>query len=64
MANLKIFDGTWSCTGEAAMEPGGPMMKMDSSVQSTTGLGGFWQLGTVQGTADGRDAAVRRDVPL
>lgn len=53
MANLKIFDGTWSCAGEAAMEPGGPMAKMDSSVQSTTGLGGFWQVGTVQVPAMG-----------
>ena len=53
MANLKMFDGTWSCAGEAAMEPGGPMMKMDSSVQSTTGLGGFWQVGTVQVPAMG-----------
>ena len=53
MANLKYFDGTWSCAGEGAMEPGGPMMKMDSAVQSTSGLGGFWQVGTVKGSAMG-----------
>lgn len=48
MANLKIFDGSWSCSGEGAMEPGGPMMKMNSAVESHTGLGGFWQVGTVK----------------
>ena len=53
MAALKFFGGTWSCTGEGAMEPGGAMMKMDSSVQSTSGLGGFWQMGTVKGTPAG-----------
>ena len=53
MANLTFFGGTWACTGEGAMEPGGKMMKMDSSVQSTTGLGGFWQVGTVKGSVMG-----------
>jgi uncharacterized protein DUF1579 len=53
MANLKFFDGSWSCAGEGVMEPGGPTMKMDSSVQSTTGLGGFWQTGTVKGSPMG-----------
>jgi hypothetical protein len=53
MANLKFFDGHWSCAGEGAMEPGGSMMKMDSTVQSTTGLGGFWQVGTVKGSPMG-----------
>ena len=53
MANLQFFGGNWACTGEGAMEPGGPMMKMDSSVQSTTGLGGFWQTGTVKGSPMG-----------
>lgn len=53
MASLKFFGGTWACTGEGAMEPGGPMMKMDSAVQSTTGLGGFWQVGTVKGSPMG-----------
>lgn len=53
MANLTFFGGNWSCTGEGALEPGGAMMKMDSSVQSTTGLGGFWQMGTVKGTPAG-----------
>jgi hypothetical protein len=50
MKNLTFFGGNWSCAGQGAMEPGGPMMKMDSSVQSTTGLGGFWQVGTVKGS--------------
>lgn len=51
MATLKFFDGSWKCSGQGAMEPGGPMMKMDSSVTSHTDLGGFWQSGTVKGAA-------------
>ena len=53
MSNLKTFDGSWSCAGEGAMEPGGPMMKMDSSVTGQTDLGGFWQTGTVKGATPG-----------
>jgi uncharacterized protein DUF1579 len=53
MANLKFFDGSWSCSGEGAMEPGGPMMKTDSSVKIQSGLGGFWQVGTVKVPAKG-----------
>jgi hypothetical protein len=53
MANLKFFGGSWSCSGEGAMEPGGPTMKMSSSVSSHTNLGGFWQSGTVKGTTAG-----------
>jgi hypothetical protein len=53
MANLKIFGGNWSCTGEGAMEPGGAMMKMDSTVTGKSDLGGFWQSGTVKGAAMG-----------
>jgi hypothetical protein len=49
MSNLKFFDGSWTCSGEGAMEPGGPMMKMETSVMSHTDLGGFWQSGTVKG---------------
>ena len=53
MANLTIFGGNWSCSGEGAMEPGGAMMKMDSRVTGATSLGGFWQSGTVKGAAMG-----------
>ena len=49
MSNLKFFDGSWTCSGEGAMEPGGAMMKMDTTVMSHTDLGGFWQSGTVKG---------------
>jgi uncharacterized protein DUF1579 len=49
MSGLKVFDGSWTCSGQGAMEPGGPMMKMDSSVKSHSDLGGFWQSGTVKG---------------
>lgn len=53
MANLKFFDGRWSCSGEGVMEPGGPSMKMTSSVKSHSDLGGFWQSGMVKGTTAG-----------
>ena len=49
MSNLKFFDGSWTCSGEGAMEPGGAMMKMETSVMSHSDLGGFWQSGTVKG---------------
>lgn len=49
MANLKFFDGNWTCSGEGVMEPGGAKMKMDSTVASHTDLGGHWQSGTVKG---------------
>lgn len=49
MANLKFFEGTWTCSGEGAMEPGGAMMKMETSVTSHADLGGFWQSGTLKG---------------
>jgi len=75
MSNLKFFDGSWSCSGDGAMEPGGPMMKMNSSVKSQSDLGGFWQSGTVKGTTPGMppfegmfhmtwDAAARQYVML
>jgi hypothetical protein len=53
MSNLKFFDGSWTCSGEGAMEPGGAMMKMESSVMSHTDMGGFWQSGTVKAKAMG-----------
>lgn len=53
MAKLGFFDGDWSCSGEGMMEPGGPMMKMSSTVTDVD-LGGFWQSGTVKGTTPGK----------
>jgi hypothetical protein len=52
MAKLSFFDGNWSCSGEGMMEPGGPKMKMTSTVTDMD-LGGFWQSGTVKGTTPG-----------
>ena len=49
MTHLKFFDGSWACSGQGAMEPGGAMMKMNNSVKSHSDLGGFWQSGTVKG---------------
>ena len=56
MASLKFFEGSWSCAGEGAMEPGGPTMKMTSSVKIHSDLGGFWQSGMVKGTTAGMPA--------
>jgi hypothetical protein len=53
MSNLVFFAGHWTCSGEGAMEPGGPMMKMTSTVTSNADLGGFWQSGAVKGTTVG-----------
>ena len=53
MSNLAFFGGNWTCSGEGAMEPGGPMKKMTSTVTSSSDLGGFWQSGTVKGTTAG-----------
>jgi uncharacterized protein DUF1579 len=53
IAKLKFFDGSWSCSGEGVMEPGGPAVKMTSSVKSHSDLGGFWQSGMVKGGPTG-----------
>ena len=53
MAQLKFFDGSWSCEGTMQPSPFGPGGKMKSSVTSKTDLGGFWQSGTVKGTMAG-----------
>src|SRR5947209_221567 len=48
MAKLKLFDGNWSCTGSAPASPMGPAHKTQSTVIGHSGLGGFWQMGTVK----------------
>lgn len=47
MAQLKMFDGNWSCTGDIPAGPMGPAQKTKSTVKSRTEMGGFWQIGTV-----------------
>src|SRR5689334_10969434 len=53
MARLKMFDGSWSCTGDMPATPMGPAMKTRSSVRSHTAMNGFWQAGTVTMSAPG-----------
>src|ERR1041384_5649538 len=53
MAQLKAFDGSWTCEGTMAASPFGPGGKMTSTVRSRTELGGFWQSGTVNGKSPG-----------
>ena len=47
MAQLKAFDGTWSCEGEMPAGPQGPARKTRTTVKSHVGMNGFWQVGTV-----------------
>src|SRR5262249_46635887 len=47
MAQLKPFEGNWSCRREGPAGPLGPGQKTKSTVKSHTGMGGFWQVGTV-----------------
>jgi len=47
MAQLKAFDGTWSCEGEMPAGPQGPAQKTKTTVKSHLGMNGFWQVGTV-----------------
>src|SRR5262245_49211182 len=51
MAQLKFFDGTWSCKGKMEASPMGPGGPMTTSVTSHTDLGGFWQSGKVKMSA-------------
>jgi hypothetical protein len=51
MAQLKTFDGSWSCAGEIPAGPMGPAQKTQSTVKVHTDMGGFWQSGTVNMTA-------------
>jgi hypothetical protein len=53
MSNLKFFDGSWSCSGEGVMEPGGAPMQMTTSVDVHSDLGGFWQSGKIKGAMPG-----------
>jgi hypothetical protein len=53
MAQLKVFEGNWTCEGTMVPSPFGPGGKMTSTVKARTDLGGFWQSGTVKGTMAG-----------
>ena len=53
MAQLKMFDGAWSCAGEVPAGPMGPAQKTKTTVKVHTDLGGFWQVGTVTMTSTG-----------
>jgi hypothetical protein len=56
MAQLKFFEGSWSCEGTAFDNPMGPGGKTKGTVKSQTDLGGFWQTGTVRNTMAGMPA--------
>jgi hypothetical protein len=60
MANLKVFDGSWSCEGTVSPGPMGPGGATKGNVTGQTALGGFWQSGTVQMTGGGMPAAEGR----
>ena len=47
MAQLKFFDGSWTCNGDSPATPMGPAQKTKSAVKSHTAMNGFWQAGTV-----------------
>ena len=53
MAQLKFFDGSWSCAGDFPAGPMGPAQKTKSTVKSHTAMGGFWQVGDVSMTSPG-----------
>ena len=53
MANLKVFDGSWTCEGTASPGPMGPGGAMKGAVTSQTDFGGYWQSGTVKSTGGG-----------
>ena len=53
MAQLKFFDGSWSCDGTMLPNPFGPSGNMKGTVKSHRDLGGFWQSGVVKSTMAG-----------
>jgi hypothetical protein len=53
MAQLKFFDGSWTCAGTMSASPFGPAGKMTSTVRTHSDLGGFWESGVVKGTSPG-----------
>ena len=53
MAQLKVFEGSWTCTGTMSPSPFGPGGKMTSTVRTHSDLGGFWESGVVKATSPG-----------
>jgi hypothetical protein len=53
MANLKAFDGSWTCEGKSEASPLGPAGTSKGTVRSHSDLGGFWQSGMVKSTMSG-----------
>lgn len=53
MANLKFFDGSWSCEGKLHPTPMNPAATLKGTVKSSADLGGFWQSGMVKSQASG-----------
>jgi hypothetical protein len=58
MSNLEIFAGSWTCEGKVLPSPMGAGGPMTTTVEGHTGLGGFWQSGTVKSTGAGMPAAM------
>jgi Protein of unknown function (DUF1579) len=42
VAQLKAFDGTFSCTGQAPASPFGPAHKTEATVKGGADFGGYW----------------------
>jgi Protein of unknown function (DUF1579) len=51
MAQLRFFDGNWTCAGTISASPFGPAGKMTSTVRTHSDLGGFWESGVVKATS-------------
>lgn len=47
MANVKYFEGTWSCSGDSPAGPFGPAHKTQSTLTLKPDLDGFWLAGNV-----------------
>ena len=53
MAQLRFFEGNWTCAGTISASPFGPAGKMTSTVRTHSDLGGFWESGVVKATSPG-----------
>lgn len=48
LQQLKWFEGSWACEGNAPASLYGPAHKTQSTLQAKLGLDGYWMLGTVE----------------
>jgi hypothetical protein len=53
MAQLKFFEGHWTCAGAVQATPFGPAGSMTGTVKIDHDLDGFWQSGNVKATSPG-----------